>query len=1024
LAFRATTLLLAGFALLRPEPIAAAARGEPASDLALRDPLAIELGVVDPPKWERPADAARPLDAPELLLRTPPDSLVAALMDSTSLENMVATIQRLQDFGSRYVVVDSCWAAGYWVRDQFEDLGYTDVRLDTFHTMSFQDSVDAMNVIAVKQGVTRPSEYVVIGGHYDSVNAENFTDPYAQAPGAEDNATAVAAVFEAARLLRDVPTDRSIIFACWSAEEVGLWGSRAFVADAVEDSLDIVVYLNMDCIGYLEPSDEPPVIVFTDSLSLAIAGYMQTLAHTYTDFEMQTEVQPIGASDHTSFWEAGYRVVDTGTTVSSPYRHTIQDVIENIDPSFARSIAAVNVAATAAVAGIVGEDPNLPPETVRIANCAASSSPVTMRPTFEWDGVDFDGAVSQYEYAVESNIGLDGGDRPLEWKPLPAEQTSLTLDDVPEGPNVLYVRAVDDNGVVDPSPVIYEFTPDASLRPALAVRTNFYPVEFVFTGSGGEDRRHPITVYETERLVFTIASDATSYCGIADSVAFAVADTTGWSDWLPSPHELVLRPGPGDTAIHFRTRDENGATTTGAISLRTVPAPMELPLLHVDDWLAGGISDVVHDGFYAEILSGESCAVWDPFEHLVNYVPTLPSMEELGRYRTVLWTLDHQGGFLQAVQAESAYHSLEGFVRAGGNLILEGQASLLTLNGLDYYAGVAAFGPGDFTYEHVGVESLRNAGVSANPDYPPQYGYAFMGGTATGALGLPDAPVDTLGKWAAGYDQYGGLPYCDVVRPLPGTRRLYLFDSHINPNLSERPCATAHFPGDGTGSVAWFGFPLYYLQTAPAAEMLTRVLASMRSWQEAQTLSYFTWDSSPDSIALSWYLSPASASIGCSLERADSPSGEYRVLNSESILPGGDGRYRFTDGSVEELRTYSYRLVVTEQWGTVTTHGPWEVSTYTSRTASWLECASPNPFSGTTTISYGVAIDHQWVSVGVYDLAGRLVKTLREGPAQAGRYDVAWDGTNERGDLVGRSVYFVRARVGPESLERKIVFLR
>ena len=39
-------------------------------------------------------------------------------------------------------------------------------------------------------------------------------------------ALAIAAVFEAARLLRDVPTDRSIIFACWSAEEVGLWGTR------------------------------------------------------------------------------------------------------------------------------------------------------------------------------------------------------------------------------------------------------------------------------------------------------------------------------------------------------------------------------------------------------------------------------------------------------------------------------------------------------------------------------------------------------------------------------------------------------------------------------------------------------------------------------------------------------------------------------------------------------------------------------------------------------------------------------
>jgi len=267
--------------------VSTTARSHPAPQpRADRDPIAFRSGRVEAPAWERAASGTGPArGAADLFLREPPDSLVAALMDSTNVDNMIATIQRLQDFGSRYVVVDSCWAAGYWVRDRFEECGYADVRLDTFRTMSFQDSVYAMNVVAVKEGTTRPSEYVVLGGHYDSVNAENFYDPLAPAPGAEDNATAVAAVLEAARLLRDVPTDRSIIFACWSAEEEGLWGSRNFVASAVEESLDIVVYLNMDCIGYLEPSpDEAPVTVFTDSLSLAIAGYMQTLASAHTDY--------------------------------------------------------------------------------------------------------------------------------------------------------------------------------------------------------------------------------------------------------------------------------------------------------------------------------------------------------------------------------------------------------------------------------------------------------------------------------------------------------------------------------------------------------------------------------------------------------------------------------------------------------------------------------------------------------------------------------------------------------------------
>jgi len=1014
-------LLLAG--------AAATAVSEPAARPGVaRDPLAFQLGAVDAPAWERAAGSAgRGHAQASLFLRTPPDSLIAALMDSTSVDNMVASITRLEDFGSRYVVVDSCWAAGYWIRDQFESYGYADVRLDTFRTMSFQDSVDAVNVIAVKDGVTRPSEYIVLGGHYDSVTVENFDDPFAPAPGAEDNATAVAAVLEAARLLRDVPTDRSIIFACWSAEEEGLWGSRDFVASAVQESLDIVVYLNMDCIGYLDPqADEAPVIVFTDSLSLAIAGYMQTLAHTHTDYELQTCVRPLGASDHTSFWEAGYNVVDTGTTVSSPHRHTTDDTIENITPEFARAIAAVNVAATAAVAGVTGEDPNLPPETVRIANCAASASLVTMQPTFEWYGVDFDGSVDRFEYAVETDIDA-GNDarwnRPLEWKPLPAHQTSLTLRDLDEGPHILYVRAIDDRDAVDPSPAIYEFTTDASLRPTLTVDLNFHPGSRVFLGDESQGRVTPVVVFEGERLTFTAVADASGYCGMADSVAVAVADSTEWSHWQRSPFEFVLCPGSSDTTVFFRTRDENGATTTGRVSLRTVPAPMDRPLLHVDDWFAGGVPDATHDTFYNEVLEGESCYHWDPFEHIEEYLPTLPPMEELGRYRTVLWTLDWQGGFLRPVQAESAYHHLEGYVRAGGNVILEGQSALSTLGGANHYAHEATYGSGDFIFEQVGIDSMRNAGVNANESSPGQYGYAFLGGVATGALGLPDVPVDTLGKWQEGYEAHGGVPYCEVLRPLVGTRRLYLFDSYLNPDLSERPCAAVRYPDDGTGSFACFGFPLYYLKTEPATEMLTLLIDSMEGWQEPSTLSYFVWDAAPDSIALSWYLAPAEGPLGCTLERAAVGSHDYRALHEALLLPRPNGRYQFLDDSIEREATYSYRLTVTEQWGITTTHGPWDVSVPVSRASPWLESPHPNPFSRTLSIHYGVAADHRWVSVGVFDVSGRLVKTLREGPAGTGEYDVTWDGTNERGHPVGNGVYFVRARVGAETLERKVVLL-
>ena len=715
----ATTCGVLTILILAVASVATPPQLRPGSD---RDPLAFQLDGGD--VWHRPGDASLARAGADPLLRVPPDEFSAALMESTSLANITATVQRLQDFGSRYVVVDSCWAAGYWVRDRFLEHGYSEVRLDTFRTLTFQDSVAAMNVIAFKEGTTRPSEYVVLGGHYDSVTAENFDDPLAPAPGAEDNATAVAGVLEAARILRDVPTDRSIIFACWSAEEEGLWGSRDFVARAVRESLDIVVYLNMDCIGYLESvPDVPPVIVFTDSLSFSVAGYMQTLCEANTPYALQTCVRPIGASDHNSFWEAGFNVIDTGTTISSPYRHTPLDTIDNIDLEFARAIAAVNVAATAAAAGVTGEDPNLPPETVRIDNCVTTSPLVTVSPTLKWGGVDFDGEIAFYEYALEPGTQAAGDDvsagaaRILDWRALPASQTSITFTGLSEGEYSLWLRATDDDGAVDPSPVVYAFITDPSFRPSVTIDANFLPGPRTFA-SAQCPVAVPVTVYENERLLFTVDSDAGHYCGRADSVAVALNDSTSWSDWEESPWEFELRPGPGDTALFFRTRDENRVVTLARLGLRPVEAPMNRPLLHVDDWFGGDVPETVHDEFYAFVLDGESCHFWDPFEHIEGYVPTLPSMEELGRYRTVIWTLDWNGGFLRNAQAESAYHYVEGFVRAGGNLILEGQSALMSFSAREVYFLVGEYGPGDFIYEHVGVESAACAGTRSSEGSP------------------------------------------------------------------------------------------------------------------------------------------------------------------------------------------------------------------------------------------------------------------------------------------------------------------
>ena len=92
-----------------------------------------------------------------------------------------------------------------------------DIR-NTYHTLQ----QDAFNVVADIKGTDKADEVVVLGAHLDSWHLGK---------GATDNATGVAVVMEAARLLRtlNLPLRRTVRLGLWTAEEQGLQGSRAFV---------------------------------------------------------------------------------------------------------------------------------------------------------------------------------------------------------------------------------------------------------------------------------------------------------------------------------------------------------------------------------------------------------------------------------------------------------------------------------------------------------------------------------------------------------------------------------------------------------------------------------------------------------------------------------------------------------------------------------------------------------------------------------------------------------------------------
>lgn len=83
----------------------------------------------------------------------------------------------------------------------------------------------------------------------------------------------------------------------------------------------------------------------------------------------------------------------------------------------------------------------------------------------------------------------------------------------------------------------------------------------------------------------------------------------------------------------------------------------------------------------------------------------------------------------------------------------------------------------------------------------------------------------------------------------------------------------------------------------------------------------------------------------------------------------------------------------------------------------------PNPFNPTTTIRYALPVAGE-VSLVVYDILGRAVKTLVSGEREAGYHQTSWDGTNNTGQVVGSGVYVYRFVADSYTLTRKMLFIR
>lgn len=346
----------------------------------------MELTARDPERYSQHMKLPCLLAAASLLVAAAP------VPDSARLRGSVET---LVSFGTRHTLSSATdpqrgiGAARRWTATQFERVGVDcggclriETIGDTFTGPRAPGGVRVENVLAVQLGTTEPERVVIVQGHIDS-RVTDVMDATSDAPGANDDASGVALVLEAARILSREKFPATIVYAALSGEEQGLWGGQLLARTTKARDWQVTAVLNNDIVGNTHgvdgAKDAKRVRVFSegarlsadldalraqranggenDSPSRALAKAIRRVAQRENRLEVIAVHRPDRfqrGGDQTPFLELGYPAVRF-SEVTENYDHQHQtlrtengkffgDTIQFMDFPYLAKVTALNIA--------------------------------------------------------------------------------------------------------------------------------------------------------------------------------------------------------------------------------------------------------------------------------------------------------------------------------------------------------------------------------------------------------------------------------------------------------------------------------------------------------------------------------------------------------------------------------------------------------------------------------------------------------------------------------------------------------
>ncbi|MBN2414693.1 T9SS type A sorting domain-containing protein [bacterium] len=238
-------------------------------------------------------------------------------------------------------------------------------------------------------------------------------------------------------------------------------------------------------------------------------------------------------------------------------------------------------------------------------------------------------------------------------------------------------------------------------------------------------------------------------------------------------------------------------------------------------------------------------------------------------------------------------------------------------------------------------------------------------------------------------------------------------DSHTE-NVDWYSCGSAHSE------------PLNANQKAYAAWWLWAALAG---WDQSLAVEMTSLSAGRDAggVVLSWTVACETECAGFHVWRRTENRTDWEKLTA-ALIPGRGNAsdccgYTYTDRTASAGITYLYRIEEIGVNGASVFHGPVIVNASGPPVTAVLRQNYPNPFNPETTVAFSLAAQEE-ITLAVYDVRGRKVRTLADGVTAAGGHTVVWDGLDDRGNFTGAGIYLCRLQTSEGSYVRKMVMVQ